>query len=83
MPHAKADEAFFTCERLRQAVERYPWVDIHPDLQVTMSFGLSSDIYLDSHEQVLSQADSRLYEAKREGRNRVIRSRSDARADAA
>jgi len=71
MPHTGIDEACAACERLREAVQAYPWTTIHPDLQVTMSFGLASDTSAPNHEQLLTLADDFLYQAKRSGRNRL------------
>jgi len=72
MPDTGIDEAHSACERLREAVQAFPWsTQIHPDLQVTMSFGLASDTSATSHEQLLTLADDFLYQAKRSGRNRL------------
>lgn len=73
-PETTLEEAEEICERLRQAVESYPWFQIHPELQVTLSFGLCSDLSLAHHERLLSRADDYLYEAKRQGKNRVFSS---------
>jgi len=61
------------CEALRSKVEGYPWHEIHPDLRVTISIGLSDAITAGSVEKMLADADDRLYQAKRNGRNRVVR----------
>lgn len=59
------------CERLRQAIASAPWHDIHPELTVTTSIGLSADVELGGYESMLAAADAKLYEAKHGGRNRV------------
>jgi diguanylate cyclase (GGDEF)-like protein len=58
--------------RIRAAVEAFAWQELHPDLSVTVSLGVAERQTLSSPEQLLSLADSRLYTAKRQGRNRVV-----------
>lgn len=71
MQHTKATEAASVCEQLRHAVETFPWHTAHPDLVVTLSIGIEEDFTSSNHEQLLSLADKRLYEAKRNGKNRI------------
>ncbi len=71
-PDTGVDRAVQVCSELRQAVEGADWSDIAPDFAVTISFGLA-EIRDDAHSRtILDEADTRLYRAKREGRNRVI-----------
>ena len=71
-PDTGADRAMQVCSDLRQAVQGADWSDIGPDFTVTISFGLA-EIRDDAHSRtILDEADTRLYRAKREGRNRVI-----------
>ena len=71
-PDTGVDRAMQVCSELRAAVEAADWSDIAPDFAVTISFGLA-EIRDDVHSRViLDEADTRLYRAKREGRNRVI-----------
>jgi diguanylate cyclase (GGDEF)-like protein len=58
--------------RIRAAVVGSTWQDLHPDLAVTVSLGVAERHTLQSPEQLLSVADSRLYAAKRQGRNLVV-----------
>jgi len=58
-------------EKLRRAVEEFNWVVVRPNLQVTISIGLAENTKMPSHEKVISEADRKLYEAKRAGRNLV------------
>lgn len=64
-------QAIQHCEALRKAIECHPWEQVHPSLKVTMSMGLSSQLDSGSVEKMLVEADSRLYVAKNDGRNRI------------
>lgn len=59
------------CEKIRKAVESYHWASIHPGLAVTISIGVTDDMEVDSHEKLLAGADTKLYEAKYNGKNQV------------
>lgn len=69
-PDTVPDRAFEVCERLRQRVERYPWQDLAPELEVTLSIGLASTPPY-AGDLLISKADSAMYRAKHLGRNRV------------
>lgn len=70
-PETPLKQAVSLCERLRELINNYPWNEINPDLKVTISMGLNSEIQLDNFEQMLAAADNKLYEAKNSGRNQV------------
>lgn len=72
LPETPKEKAAVLCEKLRAAVEHYPWSEIHPELKVTISFGISDNVRLGHYEKMLAEADERLYEAKNAGRNRVV-----------
>jgi len=59
------------CETLREAVAAHPWRELHAELAVTLSIGISDDPQLATHEQLLAAADRQLYRAKHAGKNRV------------
>ncbi len=64
----------FFCERLRKRVEDYVFAQGKDAIKLTLSIGFST---LDHNENVqpkelVRRADMALYEAKRQGRNRVI-----------
>ena len=70
-PETPLEQAASLCERLRQLISDHKWNNIHPDLRVTISMGLNSDLDLESFEQMLVAADNKLYEAKNAGRDQV------------
>lgn len=71
-PDTDVSQARQVCAQLRLAVQNADWSDIGPDFDVTISFGVA-EISDDSRRRtVLNDADTRLYRAKREGRNRVV-----------
>ena len=61
-------------EACRAAVAAQPFDTSAGLLEITASFGIASPApeELESRESILETADTRLYEAKRAGRNRVV-----------
>lgn len=71
LPGATGNTAAEVAERIRLKVAGYAWAQIHPDLQVTASIGVTDlGDELDAAE-LLEHADQALYRAKHRGRNRV------------
>ncbi|MET1114518.1 MAG: sensor domain-containing diguanylate cyclase [Comamonas sp.] len=69
LPRTGREVALQVAERLRQQVER---ADMSPVPRVTVSIGIAYSPGDDAEvSQVLQRADQMLYQAKREGRNRV------------
>ena len=68
-------QALAACERVRVAVAGERWLQLHPDLQVSVSIGVVHEDEArppGGHDGLLATADARLYAAKRGGRNCVI-----------
>jgi two-component system cell cycle response regulator len=73
LPGIDAEEARACCERVRADVENRDWDEIAPALRVTVSVGLATHRSGGGEASVLlSRADTQLYNAKRQGRNRVL-----------
>lgn len=70
-PETPLEQAVSLCERLRRLISDYHWHEIAPELHITISIGMNADLHLDNFEQMLTAADSKLYEAKDAGRNQV------------
>jgi diguanylate cyclase (GGDEF)-like protein len=64
------EAAAVACERLRLAVAQHDWSQVHRDLQVTISLGLTCAAEKDFTAALLV-ADKLLYQAKEGGRNMV------------
>jgi diguanylate cyclase (GGDEF)-like protein len=73
MRHSTLDDAYHKAERLRESIEQLDIVNLP---KITASFGVAS---LDSHDtpdSLFRKVDLALYEAKNEGRNRVVSTKS-------
>lgn len=76
LPHTGEHEAMDVAQRLRQIVISQPVSadDIQP-IAVTMSFGVATSTAVSEPEQaVIARADQALYQAKKGGRDQVVRS---------
>ncbi len=75
LSNTRMDSAETILERIRKDLSETQLIPELPDLRVTMSFGLASRGSQESHQTVsewLARADTKLYQAKSEGRNRVL-----------
>jgi len=79
-PNTTAQAAEAVCGQIRSAIERADWTDVFEKAAVarpasvglTISFGVA-EVGVDSRRKtLLSVADTRLYQAKHKGRNRVV-----------
>jgi len=71
-PFATAEQAAVASEKLCRLVLEHPWHTVHPLLTVTLSAGVAAAAGHSNHEKLLSDADRKLYLAKRRGKNRVV-----------
>lgn len=70
--HTRMTAGREACERLRNDIKNFSWSSIHPDLNVTASFGLARWMGSTDVAGLLSRADAALYTAKAAGRDRVV-----------
>ena len=75
-PDTNSEFAEHICGQIRIAVEKADWSSIASqiggDINITISFGIA-ELGRDSRRStILSDADTRLYQAKNKGRNRVV-----------
>lgn len=71
LDRTKENRAVEACDRIRKAIEDYHWGALADGLQVTISFGVTHIQEGDDLKAMMTRADSALYRAKRNGRNRV------------
>lgn len=74
MPQTSAEGAVVVAERIRLAVQDMAFVVEGNRLPVTISIGVAAHIpaAMEGSRELIKQADMALYQAKAEGRNRVI-----------
>ncbi len=74
LPETPVEAAMIVAERCRKAIENSNLHADGTDLNLRMSFGVSSraDSYANTAEDLLKKADIALYQAKEQGRNRSI-----------
>jgi len=71
-PDTTSEFAEQICSQIRSAVERTNWNDIGIGIRLTISFGIAQ-VGIDSRATtILNDADTRLYQAKHRGRNRIV-----------
>jgi diguanylate cyclase (GGDEF)-like protein len=72
MPGASLDTALIALERVRTLALRIPLPEPAAALKVRLSAGLATfDAHVKTLDELIARADAALYEAKREGRDRV------------
>jgi diguanylate cyclase (GGDEF)-like protein len=71
-PHAKIEESYRICERLRKSIAIATYPGAHK-MQPTISIGVTELRDDDSMDELLQRADKVLYQAKHNGRNQVIK----------
>jgi diguanylate cyclase (GGDEF)-like protein len=70
--NSEKDAAYEIAEKIREKISRTPLVLRQEKTKVTVSIGIAAcPSETKTHKELLALADSRLYKAKQEGRNRV------------
>lgn len=70
LPSTNQQEAELVAERVREQAEALRFGN--SDMQITISLGVASFSAGNTIEHLIAQADSAMYKAKREGKNRVV-----------
>ena len=71
LPNTDLDGAYLLAERVRETLEGAPVMHGDEQVNVTMSLGVATLNLRELGDQLFERADSALYRAKAEGRNRV------------
>ncbi len=72
LPGCDQQTAAAIAERIRRAVEAYPWEELDAGLAVRLCIGMWTTGMNAQAEDGLPKADQLLYRAKRDGKNRVV-----------
>jgi diguanylate cyclase (GGDEF)-like protein len=73
LPDTTAEQAERAMERIRRSIAGYDWSALGVEVPVTISVGIASAARGDDRRTLFAAADGVLYEAKRGGRDRVVR----------
>jgi diguanylate cyclase (GGDEF)-like protein len=73
LPDTTAEQAERALERTRRRVATYDWSEFGLTVPVTISVGIASAARGDDRRTLFAAADGVLYDAKRSGRDRVVR----------
>jgi len=71
LPGHDLQQASRLAEQLREGIAGHDWSGLVDAMQVTVSIGVAHSAETDTDSDLLQLADTRLYQAKRSGRNRV------------
>jgi diguanylate cyclase (GGDEF)-like protein len=73
LPDTTAEQGERALERIRMAVAEHDWSELGIEGTVTISVGIASAARGDDRRTLFAAADGVLYDAKRSGRDRVVR----------
>jgi diguanylate cyclase (GGDEF)-like protein len=73
LPDTTAEQAERALERIRRAIAGHDWAEVGLEKPVTISVGIASAARGDDRRTLFAAADGVLYDAKRSGRDRVVR----------
>ena len=73
MPETDADQAYGVINKIREAIAKCPFHFKEKPVSITLSFGVTAFAGEDKPEAVFARSDKALYQAKEQGRNRVIK----------
>jgi diguanylate cyclase (GGDEF)-like protein len=72
LPESKADQGRYVAEKIRRAVENTSFMNVDEKIKVTVSAGVGEVVAeSDTPATFVERVDAALYEAKKNGRNRV------------
>ena len=71
-PDTTTEFAEQICSQIKTVVEKTNWNDIGLGIRLTISFGIAQAGIDSRPTTILSDADTRLYQAKHRGRNRIV-----------
>jgi diguanylate cyclase (GGDEF)-like protein len=77
LPDTSRQAALRILDRLRAIIADLDWSAFSPGMRVTVSAGVATLKHDDTPDTILARADGTLYEAKAQGRNRIVSARSD------
>lgn len=74
LPFTQVNEALLACERFRNKLSRYEFKYNGHEFQITASIGIAQydDTMTNPMKELVELADNALYQAKKEGRNKVL-----------
>ncbi len=72
LPNAEIDQASAVLTRLQRALTKHFYLHDNCQVLITFSTGVTRRLPGETQEAVIARADAALYQAKREGKNRVV-----------
>lgn len=73
--NADTDTAEEIYDRIRREIKKFSWSGIKESLEVSATLGMSSSCELESVEEAIKTADSRMYQGKKNGKNTLVSAR--------